>query len=349
MEVVAVLDPGPFSMTITRKSPHPLRFFCPDCPYIGRVGLCPACMRCLSCCACRYCSQCSILSREHEHVNQQEDLPSYTTPPPTLSRYKAYAKHQCTQYPYKRLMSLEVEVGRFTGHGLAENIHAFRVKWPLRVITDGSLRENGRELLTPPMSGDFIIEFMEDFQQLLKVMGAEATERAGLHVHIDCRNYPLDYIMRVCRYCAEHEAWFYRLVPGWRRLSTYCKPLLSFIREAPLSLLATNSRNLMMYVVNEYYKTDVHGARTQTYDKGHKERYCWVNLHSYFHRGTLEFRLPEGTTNTADMIGWARLFTEVVERAGAMQLNKIYETTPGMLVSPETLRWAYYRSSQIPG
>jgi hypothetical protein len=45
-------------------------------------------------------------------------------------------------------------------------------------------------------------------------------------------------------------------------------------------------------------------------------RYCDLNLHSWYYRGTLEFRLKEGTVTSKEIVGWPLLCLWLVEAVG---------------------------------
>lgn len=61
----------------------------------------------------------------------------------------------------------------------------------------------------------------------------------------------------------------------------------------------------------------------QKQEKYYSLRYKALNLHSWFLRGTVEFRHKEGLTKFDDMLGWSRLIGTVVEQALALPDKEI--------------------------
>jgi hypothetical protein len=85
------------------------------------------------------------------------------------------------------------------------------------------------------------------------------------------------------------------------------------------------------------------------------ERYNALNLHSFFYRGTVEFRHHQGTTDAAKATNWGMLCAAVLDAAHRMTLTEIdaLQTLPNsfdrlLAVLPESLKvWARSRRSHF--
>jgi hypothetical protein len=71
--------------------------------------------------------------------------------------------------------------------------------------------------------------------------------------------------------------------------------------------------------------TIVRSQRTQKYGsgRGHVVRYYGLNLHSFFYRGTIEFRMKEGTTSFEELVCWPLLCGWFVELCGRLPESRI--------------------------
>ena len=73
-------------------------------------------------------------------------------------------------------------------------------------------------------------------------------------------------------------------------------------------------------------------------EKYHGARYKSMNLHSYFYRKTIEFRLHEGNLDTDVIYNWALLCGYIVERAYAMSEKQITELIESSETCDDILR-----------
>jgi hypothetical protein len=61
----------------------------------------------------------------------------------------------------------------------------------------------------------------------------------------------------------------------------------------------------------------------QIRSKSHNLRYRALNLHSYFHRGSIEFRHHEGTTDYDTIVGFALICRDLIDAASAMTESQV--------------------------
>ena len=165
-----------------------------------------------------------------------------------------------------------------------------------KCVRDGSLndRNGGCEVVTPILQYDD----MEDLQaivRLLREAGAKADGSCGIHVHVDASKHTIDSLQRLMNFAIGRQDLFYEaLAVTERRTAQYCrkmnKNLFKAIQQDSVRTKASLER-LWYSPVNDGYH---HGI-----DHGHynSTRYHGINLHAFFTKGTIEFRLFNGTTH----------------------------------------------------
>lgn len=165
-----------------------------------------------------------------------------------------------------------------------------------KCVRDGSLndRNGGCEVVTPILQYDD----MEDLQAIVRLLregGAKADGSCGIHVHVDASKHTIDSLQRLMNFAIGRQDLFYEaLAVTERRTAQYCrkmnKNLFKAIQQDSVRTKASLER-LWYSPVNDGYH---HGI-----DHGHynSTRYHGINLHAFFTKGTVEFRLFNGTTH----------------------------------------------------
>ena len=184
-----------------------------------------------------------------------------------------------------------VVAGLSSRNGISSYIGNSDTEWIVK--TDASV-PGGGELVSPPL------DFDNDEQReqvtrafaALAAAGATTDRNAGIHVHVESRDLSAKQVAAVGRLFARFEDCIYRLASsGWNNIRpgarTYCRPLSS-TQIAGLVRARTEQD-----VKNAYYGP---GA-DYSHSHGHSSRYCGLNLHSHFYRGTIEFRVFNSTMN----------------------------------------------------
>jgi len=76
-----------------------------------------------------------------------------------------------------------------------------------------------------------------------------------------------------------------------------------------------NNLKEMLYETKNY--------RSEIRHHGNDKRYCWVNLHSIFYRGTLEIRSHSGTVNPSKIINWIMIHQRALEFIKSKSIEEI--------------------------
>lgn len=155
----------------------------------------------------------------------------------------------------------------------------------------------GIELVFPPAMGT---ESMMDIYTAFKAMdefGWYVDNQAGMHVHIEAALENSYKLRNLVGMMALIEPLLIQTLPVDRRRNGYC---LQMSRDVA-SLAALSRRvigGLRQETIFDITKSAVYGAYdADTSYKYDRSRYYGLNLHSYFYRGTVEFRYFQGADN----------------------------------------------------
>ena len=234
----------------------------------------------------------------------------------------------------KRNIGMEVEVGRF-GTSIKE-VPKTQGALQFRKTSDASVKPDGHELVIAPCAGDKFLESTATLYRLLTTHHAEVNETCGFHVHIDGRDLSWVQIRQLAKVYTQYEREIYGLLPLHRENNQYSK-----IGKSELFAIAQAKSKNEIYTAL-YFKDVVRDVFTRVsrdphvppptippepmhgnarYLYTHKRdkyrgntRYSGLNLNSYCHRGTIEWRQHQGTTAIADLIFWPLFcgwFTEI--------------------------------------
>lgn len=195
---------------------------------------------------------------------------------------------------------------------------------------DGSVNRmggEGLELATPPLT-------QKDIPLLCKIVralgehGAAVDSSCGIHVHVDGDEFrQLSTLKNLVRLFATHERTIYAMfnVHG-SRSANFCIRLNKSRQAFLQSLKAVKTKRDLM---REWYDGKLEDA---DFDR-HWTRYHGLNLHSYWFRGTVEFRLFNSTLDPVrvwDYILFTLALVRYAQRAERTQLRKsAYPTSAG--------------------
>lgn len=184
--------------------------------------------------------------------------------------------------------------------------------------------ERGGELVSPPL-------LMDDPDQrgqvakaveALTAAGVQPHQTAGIHVHINASDLDGKQVVGVARTFTKFEDQIYRIASsGWLTVRNYrwCKP----IERATVEKIAKAR-------TKEQLATAWYGAREAHHmsGHGHHSRYHGLNLHSYFYRGTIEFRIFNSSINIKRIEAYIILAMAIVQdgRDGKLRsINKVFK------------------------
>lgn len=204
----------------------------------------------------------------------------------------------------KRFVGMEIEV---------ENGSNFELPDDFGIVEDGSL-SNGVEVLSPPARGSALVEKITSIMATLKGAGWEATSSCGLHVHLDARDKRRDkrYLSRLFALGFAIEDVLFSLQESERHENSYSIPLRK--HYSLLEVRGPKSADFE-YIYEKTNKSDRRHLNADRLSKYGGQRYHGFNFHSVFHRGTLECRIHEGTTDAVRILHWAEILQAVLDKA----------------------------------
>lgn len=190
-------------------------------------------------------------------------------------------------------------------------------KW--NVVYDSSISTyNGRgrraggeyavELVSPICKYDDIEDIQKIIRLLKKEGNAQTNNSCGIHIHIDASRFDANKLRNLTNIMYCKEDMIYRaLQVSVARENRYC----SKVQESFLQELNKNKPQTMHELSNIWYEG--HSSRSQQhYDRS---RYHALNLHSVFSKGTIEFRLFNGTLHAGEIKSYIQLCLAITNQA----------------------------------
>lgn len=278
-----------------------------------------------------------------------------------LIKYKPTPK-QMRRNKLGRLLGAEIEVCSVLDD--TPEFRAARLKWKPRVMDDGSLGGGTSfEMPTQPAGGDLWLDMIADLGQGLATAKATVNQRAGLHVHVDCQDLNAWDLQRVFQNFIAVEDAIYDMIHPSRAANHYCKRSSDMLRD----LMAGGGRRPKMAMEDKFYNLkeslgDLKGkeraserAATLKRAAGNKymeKRYYGLNVHSFWHRGTLEFRHHHGTVNPSVITNWGLVVGSIVSFSAAGRTCKpgmagLQEMATEMTGRSELADWIKLRTDQM--
>jgi len=167
------------------------------------------------------------------------------------------------------------------------------------------------ELVTPILTYDDIENLQELVRQLRAAGAKSSAERGcGIHVHIGAKGHTAKTLRNLANIMASHEQLLIRALGiDEGRTSRYCRTVdPNFLHE-----LNRRKPETMADLADTWYNTQ--GAsygRNQHYNQS---RYHMLNLHATFTKGTVEFRLFNGTMHAGKIKTYIQLCLGMSELA----------------------------------
>lgn len=345
-----------------RRRSHDSYSQCESCNYCSNCCECFHCANCGDTCesdcgecsCCRDCCNCSRSSRDS--VLTKGKLTFHTA---TKLQHKVNVS--------KRHISLELEIAADNGEG-AEHVLPIAERWLDAIVEDGSLPETGYEINTNPTSGDLFIKHVTALCDGLKDSEATVTRACGMHCHVSAAGYSYFDLFKLCRLYGSVESALFSLVASSRRSNHYterCAERYTFERYTTFKkdLLRALYGDQCLEIQSSYYsdlkkpRTKLHRGKQRLEDSANKytsARYCALNLHSFFYRGTIEFRHHQGTTNAYKATRWGMLCAAIIDAASRLSISQIdalptdsFERLLAILPSEELRSYAKLRRDEL--
>lgn len=157
--------------------------------------------------------------------------------------------------------------------------------------TTESLDEYRVEMVTPPLNYEDI-DLLQKVIRKLRENGAKANNSCGIHVHVDGANHNPNSLKRLVNFIIARQNLIYEALEIGQRERSWCRKLNDNILKEMKSykvLTKDDAERIWYSDANDNYR---YGISHEHYNE---TRYHGINLHSYFSKGTVEFRLFNST------------------------------------------------------
>ena len=194
------------------------------------------------------------------------------------------------------------------------------------VKTDGSIRGNGVEVVSPKLKGAAGIEEVTKAVRALSEAGAEVNVSCGLHVHVDTTGMSVASIVNVVERYRAHERTMDSFMPNSRRANNN-----NFTQSVGMFDRTRNIATHLAAAVKEDNRSTLRDFAGRT------DRYCKVNLQAFWKYGTIEFRQHSGTVNSEKIENWICFVLFFVEASVVEQkeTTESYTETETTVVSEQ--------------
>jgi len=148
------------------------------------------------------------------------------------------------------------------------------------------------EVVTPPLNYEDIEDLQEVIRKLRKA-GGIANSSCGIHIHVDGANHTPESLLHLVNFMIGRQDLIYESLEIGERAGHWCKKLNTKILEAlksTQSLTFDDVKRIWYSDANDGYREGIRTDEHYNYT-----RYHGVNLHAFFSKGTVEFRLFNST------------------------------------------------------
>lgn len=341
-------------------TPDPGNINCPGCSRYNIPEGCGSCHRCADCCGCTLCRECKVRHRPSRcprcgecsrsgrcichgkpgACNVEDLIPPRIFTSRDGSRVQIRKSGETGTFAADRAATVELELSNYNPE------HRIRfVNTTARMTRDGSIRGNNPgELIVGPIPARNHSDVMEELGRWLAgddpkgrhiTTPAQTNTTCGMHVHVDARDFGAWELRRLTKLYQKLEGLFYSLVQPERQGNQYCHAFDPAIwRKLDRAWETSDSGEIRQRILTAIYATrgltEMEAARAAQQYKGMRgnnhavpARYNGLNIHSYFHRGTFEFRMHEGTVDIQRISDWMQFCRWTVELASRLTDSEI--------------------------
>ena len=195
--------------------------------------------------------------------------------------------------------------------------------------TSEPLDEYRVEFVTPPLNYSDI-ELLQNIIRKLRENGAKAHSSCGIHIHVDGANHTAVSLRRLVNFMTARQDLIYEALQIGARESNWCHKLNKTLLDA-----MKKDKNLTKEKAEEIWYSRANDGYCGGIDHQHynSTRYHGVNLHSFFTKGTVEFRLFNSTLHAGKIKAYIQFCLAVSAWAITSQEKIVFRSMEGY--SPE--------------
>jgi len=216
----------------------------------------------------------------------------------------------------KTPIGIEVEVERCNLAAEFPIDHPFYTFWS--IIEDNSLRNNGREFVSFPITGNRIPVALYALKDILKTSfpNHEFTSRTSVHIHVNCRHMTQEEFCSLILLYLVLEPIFYYYADKTkekRSQNNFCVPVefSKFTLKLPqiIDALKTKNGKLAVKLINNHWR-----------------KYSGFNLLPMKTQGTVEFRHLTGTIDVPFLMRWINMIFNLRKYAVGNSIDSILKS-----------------------
>ncbi len=149
------------------------------------------------------------------------------------------------------------------------------------------------EIVTPILQ----YEDIEDLQNIVRALvanGAFANSSCGIHIHVDGANHTPESLTRLMNFAIGRQDLFYEALQIGDRANRWCQKM----NKNLLTAMKNDGEKSKRSVEKIWYsRANDNYSGSINHTHYNETRYHGINLHAFFTKGTVEFRLFNGTTH----------------------------------------------------
>lgn len=191
--------------------------------------------------------------------------------------------------------------------------------------TSEPLDEYRVEFVTPPLNYSDI-ELLQNIIRKLRENGAKAHSSCGIHIHVDGANHTAVSLRRLVNFMTARQDLIYEALQIGDRESNWCHKLNKTLLDA-----MKKDKNLTKEKAEEIWYSRANDGYCGGIDHQHynSTRYHGVNLHSFFTKGTVEFRLFNSTLHAGKIKAYIQFCLAVSAWAITSQEKIVFRSMDG--------------------
>lgn len=191
--------------------------------------------------------------------------------------------------------------------------------------TSEPLDEYRVEFVTPPLNYSDI-ELLQNIIRKLRENGAKAHSSCGIHIHVDGANHTAVSLRRLVNFMTARQDLIYEALQIRDRESNWCHKLNKTLLDA-----MKKDKNLTKEKAEEIWYSRANDGYCGGIDHQHYNatRYHGVNLHSFFTKGTVEFRLFNSTLHAGKIKAYIQFCLAVSAWAITSQEKIVFRSMDG--------------------
>ena len=181
------------------------------------------------------------------------------------------------------------------------------------------------EFVTPPLNYEDI-ELLQAIVRKLKENGAKSHRSCGIHIHVDGENHTPESLRRLVNFMTSRQDLIYEALEIGDRENSWCHKFNKALLDA-----MKKDKNLTKERAEEIWYSRANDGYSGGIDHQHYNttRYHGVNLHAFFTKGTVEFRLFNSTLHAGKIKAYIQFCLAVSAWAITSQEKIVFRSMNG--------------------